>query len=74
MTWHFISTLGLSFKLLYTHKECEMEDESNEIHPAVAASNTAAEEHSQGCTHKYNEIGFASGVWLLALKYEAWIE
>lgn len=42
MTWHFKSTLGLSFKLFHTHKESEMEDESKEIHPAVTASDAAA--------------------------------
>lgn len=46
MTWHFISTLGLSFKLFHTHKESEMEDESKKIQPAVADSESAAE----GCS------------------------
>lgn len=74
MTWHFISTVGLSFKLFYTRKECEIEDESKEIHWAVAASKAAAEECSRGCARKYNEICFASRVWPLAMKYEAGIK
>lgn len=62
MTWHFISTLGLSFKLFHTHKESETEDESEEIHPAVSASATAAEGCSQGRALKYSEMFFAPGV------------
>jgi len=62
MTWHFISTLRLSFKLLHTHKECEMDNESKEIHPVATASKTAVEECSRGYAQKYNEICFASGV------------
>lgn len=35
-----------AYKLFHTHKESNMEDESQKIHPAVSAAETAAE----GCS------------------------
>lgn len=70
MTWHFISTLGLSFKLFYTYKECEMEDERKEIHPIVSASKTFAEQCSRGRTHNYAHITTLRFAFLL--EFDHW--